>query len=48
MKRWVLWTVLILLIIAPILIGSNLDFKSLVSLDETALLLLFKSRIPGR
>ncbi|HHU79949.1 MAG TPA: iron chelate uptake ABC transporter family permease subunit [Acholeplasmataceae bacterium] len=47
MKRWVLWTVLILLIIASILIGvGNLDFKSLVSLDETALLLLFKSRIP--
>jgi iron complex transport system permease protein len=43
----VLWTVLILLIIASILIGvGNLDFKSLVSLDETALLLLFKSRIP--
>ncbi len=42
-----LWTVLILLIIASILIGvGNLDFKSLVSLDETALLLLFKSRIP--
>ena len=42
-----LWVVLVLLVIVSLFIGvGSLSLKGLINLDETALLLLFKSRIP--